>query len=44
MTQNTQWTNTLTLKKSQQQLDFGVDGEIYYPQYDNDNGIYNYDT
>ena len=42
MTQNTQWTNMSTLKKSQQQLDFGVDGEVYQSIYDEDDGLYNY--
>lgn len=42
MTQDTQWTNMSTLKKSQQQLDFGVDGEVYQPIYDEDDGLYNY--
>ena len=42
MTQNTRWTNMSTLKKFPMQPDFNADDEVYYPQYDSDDGIYNY--
>ena len=42
MTQNTQWTSMSNLKKYPLQLDFGADGEVYYPRYDTDDGLYNY--